>query len=150
MTPQISDTLLYQNEVLRIEDEPLAPYLRTIQLPYKLEAPNSTCWRGYQAQWALDEKKLFLIGWEGYILDFQKVGMAYLFPGEDFVFAHWYTGKIKIPRGEPLQYVHGGFGAVHEANQFLIFKNGYLEEDYTLWLSEDEIKALDKDEDIWY
>jgi len=68
MTLQVQDILTYQNENHFVYGEPLEGYLETIKLPHPLVAPSSTCWRSYTAQWAIDNKKLFLIKWEGIYL----------------------------------------------------------------------------------
>lgn len=70
MTAQIKDILVYNGEELSMATEPLADYLKHVKLPHKLVAPNTACWRGYYSKWAIDNKKLFLIEWHGYILDY--------------------------------------------------------------------------------
>jgi hypothetical protein len=80
-------------------DEPLWSYLRYAKLPHSLVAHSSGCWRGYYGKWAVKNKKLFLIEWQGYILDHIKVGIDYLFPEEEIVFAKWFTGEIRVGIG---------------------------------------------------
>jgi hypothetical protein len=142
MTTQISDVLIYNKEINYIKDTPLQSYLDNIELPYNLVPPDSTLWRGYTAKWAIDNKKLFLIEWQGYILDFQKVNINYLFPGEDFVFANWFSGQIKVPLGDLICYPDGGYESVFEGEMFLIFENGVLKNEYSKWLSREEIEDL--------
>jgi hypothetical protein len=151
MTAQISDILIYKNEELCIASEPLSDYLAKVKLPHKLVAPNTACWRGYYAKWAIDNKKLFLIKWQGYILDYQKVDIQYIFPGEEVVFAKWYTGEIRIGMGDLVSYVHGGYASVYEGDMFLIFENGELVNEYTKWLTKEEIEIItkEKDDPIW-
>lgn len=33
---------------------------------------------------------------------------------KDRVFAHWYTGQLRIPDGEQIEYMHMGFGSQYE------------------------------------
>lgn len=124
--------------------EPLASFLKTAKLPHKLVAPNTACWRGYTSKWAVDNKKLFLIDWQGYILDYQKVGIEYLSPDEEIVFAKWFTGQISIAMGEMIKYVHGGYASVHEGEMFLLFEKGELVNEYVKWLSQEEIERIRK------
>jgi hypothetical protein len=145
MTAQFSDLLVYEGELLSICCEPLKPYLETIKLPHKLKAPNSACWRGYVAKWAIDNNKLFLIKWEGYILDYLVVHMDYIFPDEEVVFAKWFTGEIRIPQGEMLQYIHAGYASVYEGNLCLNFVEGVLIKKEIIWLTESEIEAVYRD-----
>lgn len=144
MTAQARDILIYNEEELYMSAEPLKSYLQKVKLPHKLVPPSTACWRGYYSKWAIDNKKLFLIEWEGYILDYQKVGIEYLFPGEEFVFAKWFTGKIRIAVGEMVNYIHGGYESVYEGNMFLIFENGELVNEYVEWLTEEEIDKIKK------
>ena len=147
MTAQARDILIYKKEQLYMAAEPLDGYLKKVKLPHKLVAPNTGCWRGYTSKWAIDNKKLFLIEWQGYILDYQKVGMNYLFPDDEIVFAKWFTGQIRIGMGEMVSYVHGGYASVHEGDMFLIFENGELVNEYIKWLTQEEIEKIQKDVD---
>ena len=145
MTAQAGDILIYKKEELFMAAEPLKGYLETVSLPNKLVAPTTACWRGYYSKWAIDNKKLFLIEWVGYILDNQKVGMNYIFPGEEIVFASWFTGTIRIPMGEIVCYVHGGYESVHEWDLFLEIKKGVLVKEDIKWLTEKEIEKIKKE-----
>ena len=127
--------------------EALDSYLKKAKQTHKLVAPNTGCWRGYTSKWAIDNKKLFLIEWQGYILDYQKVGMNYLFPDDEIVFAKWFTGQIRLGMGEMVSYVHGGYASVHEGDMFLIFENGELVNEYIKWLTQEEIEKIQKDVD---
>ncbi len=147
MTAQARDILIYNKKQLYMAAEPLDSFLKTATLPHKLVAPNTACWRGYTSKWAIDNKKLFLIAWEGYINDYQKVGMEYLFPDEEIVFAKWFTGQIRIGMGEIVRYVHGGYASVHEGDMFLIFENGELVNEYVKWLSKEEIEEIEKEDE---
>ena len=146
MTAQARDTIIYKKEEYYISTEPLASYLGKVELPHKLVAPSTDCWRGYYSKWAIDNNKLFLIEWQGYILDYQEVGMVYLFPDKEIVFADWFSGSIRIAMGEIVSYVHGGYGSVYEGEMFLVFENGVLVNEYTKWLTKEEIEKILKDE----
>ena len=52
--------------------------------------------------------------------------MDFLFPDQKEVFADWFTGEIRIPQGDLLEYVHGGYDSTYEKDLFLDFKEGYL------------------------
>ena len=147
MTAQIKDILIFNDEKLYLSCEPLEKYLESINLPYKLIMPNTGCARGYYSKWIIENNKLFLIGWEGYILEFMKVGMDYLFPGEEFVFANWFTGNIKIQVGKLINYVHGGYFSVYEGTRYLEFKSGILVNEYTKYLTQEEIAKIIQDEE---
>jgi hypothetical protein len=44
-------------------------------------------------------------------------------------FAYWFTGKVRLPQGDLLQYVHGGFKSIYERDIFLHFENGILKKE---------------------
>jgi hypothetical protein len=133
MTAQVGDRLVYKKKTYSISSEPLNAYLDQIHLP-PLMAPSTDCWRGYIAKWTIKRKQLLLIQWEGYISNYQKVGMEYLFPGEKMVFADWFTGDIRIGVGEIVNYVHYGYDSIYEGEMILKFINGVLVEQSTAWL----------------
>ncbi len=142
MTAQASDSITYNNKTTGMRTEPLRDYIPQLNLPHLFVATSSFCWRGYFAKWAVDNNKLFLIGFNGQILDNIKVGMDYIFPGEDVVFAHWFSGKIRTPLGEMIAYVHGGYESAHEGNQYLTFEKGNLIDVHEKWLTPEEIEKL--------
>ncbi|HRG42425.1 MAG TPA: hypothetical protein PLC27_13535 [Saprospiraceae bacterium] len=147
MTLQVQDIFTYKNETYSVYGEPLECYLKTITLPHPLVAPSSACWRGYTAQWAIDNKKLFLIKWEGYILDYLEVDIKYLFPNQEIVFANWFSGSIHIALGDVACVIHNGHVPVFEGRMILQFENGILVSEQTEWLSENQIAQMIKEED---
>ena len=53
--------------------------------------------------------------------------LATVFPDfPDRVFAHWYSGTIRIPQGKQLQYVHMGYGSTFERDLFLEIERGVI------------------------
>lgn len=75
--------------------------------------------------------------------------MEYLFPNDEFVFAEWFTGEIRIGIGDMISYVHGGYASVYQGNMFLVFKDGVLIKEYVNYLTEEEVhKFIDKDENL--
>lgn len=142
MTAQASDSIKYKNKRSGMGTEPLRNYLKQLNLPYPFIAPSSFCWRGYFASWAVEHNKLFLVDFTGYILNYQKVGMDYIFPGEDVVFANWFSGEIRIPLGNMVAYVHGGYESAYEGDCFLTFENGILINERERWKTPEEIETL--------
>lgn len=56
----------------------------------------------------------------------KSAGMDYLFPGEEKVFAKWFTGEIRVPLGDELQYVHMEYDTLYEKDLFLKIWRGRL------------------------
>ncbi|MCK5788954.1 MAG: hypothetical protein KAH32_08140, partial [Chlamydiia bacterium] len=63
---------------------------------------------------------------EATIKNFNKVSVDHFFPGEDKVFASWFTGEIRVPNGDLLRYEHMGYMSVYEEDLFLAIENGVL------------------------
>jgi hypothetical protein len=126
MTAQAGDHIFFQGENLTMASEPLELYLNQLENRPVFMALSTACWRGYQGSWELKDGKLWLTGFTGYIKDYETVGLDYLFPGQEKVFAEWFTGTIRIPHGKLLMYVHMGYCSVYENEIYLEFENGVL------------------------
>ena len=75
---------------------------------------STACWRKYIGTWEIKEGRLYLINILGHLkLD-----------GEEPLFADWFTGELKIPQGELLQYAHAGFGSVYEQEILIKIEQG--------------------------
>jgi hypothetical protein len=87
-------------------------------------------WRGYVGTWEIQEDRLYLISLNGTAeLDgkYKDVTLKDLFP--DFpsgVFAHWYSGTLRCPRGGRLKYVHMGYGSSYEEDLMIELKKGVV------------------------
>lgn len=133
MTAQEKDKLTFNDEVYYLATEPLMPYLQKHNI--KFETWWTACWRGYTGNWIIEDNKLYLVALHGWIKNdsadetkskLRSVDMNYLFPDQEKVFAEWFTGEIRIPYGEMLQYYHIGYASVYEKELYLEFENGYL------------------------
>lgn len=48
------------------------------------------------------------------------------------VFAEWFSGKLRIPLGETLQYVHMGYGSLYEKDLFIAVEKGIVVGEQTI------------------
>ena len=132
MTAQMSEKLIYQSETLALCSQPLAYFLEMAAIPWKFEAPHTALWRGYVGTWRIEADRLYLVGLSGWTSETEQtpskqVGLGDLFPGyPDGVFAHWFTGELRCPRGGLLEYVRGGFSSAYEEDLFLQVRRGVL------------------------
>ena len=141
------DTLMLDGESYSIAAEPMADYLQTARLPHPLVPHSTACWRGYFSAWSVDDERLYLIEWNGYIGDFEEVGMEYIFPGQEKVFAEWYSGEIRIPQGKLVCYIHGGYESIYEKDLFLKFEKGILKSRTIVRRTKEEIRRILKEEE---
>lgn len=134
-------------------ENPLDSFLRARGLKKSRGGMMSTAnWRGYVATWLLQRDRLWLtaISSNGQIVDRRQSeaeaeadadadvpgeldGRPFtvdgLFPDEDRppetpVFAEWYSGELRIPEGEMIQYVHGGYGTTYERDRLILIERG--------------------------
>lgn len=131
MTAQISEKLFYKGEETWMASEPLDQYLKN-RNNIKFISPSTNCWRGYFGQWEIKDDKLYLIELTGELEGYIEVDLNYLFPGQKHVFADWFSGKIKVPQGKLLDYVHMGYASLYERDLILEFKNGVLANEYVV------------------
>ena len=127
MTAQIAERLIYEGERHAMCEEPLGSYFSQGGKDPGFESMNTACWRGYVGEWEVIDDRLYLVGLEGGLNDGTDASIETVFPGfPDRVFAHWYTGKVRIPQGKLLDYVHMGYESIYERDLFLTFERGVL------------------------
>ncbi len=130
-TAQYPDILLIEDDTFFIFTNPLEQYLENkgdrIISDTALIGNNTACWRGYMATWRLRNDSLFLIsivrncGWD----NAGSVELSKEFGSEE-IFANWFSGNIKSPRGRLLQYVHGGYASIYEEEFFFEIVSGII------------------------
>lgn len=127
MTAQFSETLLLDGEPTAMCTEPLNSYfkLKGIQSPFQYTC--TALWRGYQGVWEIRNGRLYLLELEGVDASDKELKLGDIFPGyPERVFAHWYTGTLRLPRGKQLKYVHMGYASVHEEDLLIDVKRGLV------------------------
>src|SRR5262245_15493283 len=65
---------------------------------------STACWRQYRGSWEIKDGRLSLIAVEG----------RFELLGEGPLFADWFSGVLRVPKGKVIAYVHMGFGSVFE------------------------------------
>lgn len=95
-------------------------------------------WRGYVGQWEIADGKLYLVQLMGMGLKKtdtgvllglvpNRIGVADIFPKSDGrVLADWYTGQLRCPQGEVVEYYRGVFGALYERYLVIDIKAGIV------------------------
>lgn len=145
MTAQAGEKLFYKGEETWMAAEPLNQYLQK-RNDIKFISPSTACWRGYFGQWEIKDNKLYLIGLKAYLEGYREVDLNYLFPRQKQVIADWFSGKIRVPQGEMLDYVHMGYASLYERDLILEIKNGELVNEYVVE-NEEEFQERLKDKE---
>ena len=122
MTAQISEKLFFEGEKHAMCTNPLGDYCA---LGGELPRFASNCtalWRGYVGTWEIINDRLYLIELHGELESGQDADLETVFPGYgERVFAHWYSGVIRLPQGKMLEYIHMGYGSTYERDLLLEF-----------------------------
>lgn len=130
MTAQIGEILRYEGNTVRMCDTPLSNYFALGGRRPDPDFDSCTCtalWRGYVGTWEIIDSRLYLVDLSGDLEDGTRACLATVFPDyPERVFAHWFTGNLRIPEGKLIKYVHMGFASQYERDFFLVFRNGIL------------------------
>ena len=127
MTAQIAERLFYQGESLSLCTNPLESYFAMGGIKPRLESVCTALWRGYVGSWEILENRLYLVGIEGTVEGGEEATLGTFFPDfPDRVFAHWYSGSLRIPQGKQLEYVHMGYASTFERDLFLDIERGVV------------------------
>lgn len=128
-TAQFPDLLIYKGENHRLFSNPLESFYNEKNPRPNFDATNTANWRGYLATWEIEGGILYLRAIEAKI-NGKSIGLKDLFPDRrdrrDGVEATWFTGKLRIPQGELIEYIHMGYESVYERDLILTIKNGRL------------------------
>ena len=129
MTAQIPEEIRYQGEQLSLCTQPLDEYLALTRKTLRPEVICSALWRGYVGTWEVVNDRLYLVALNGTLEGGEDLSLETLFPGfPDRVFAHWYTGTLRLVRGEQVRYVHMGYGSTYAHEVFLVVQRGVVVE----------------------
>ena len=127
MTAQISEKLFYEGKQVGMCTNPLRDYFTFGGGQPKFACNCTALWRGYVGTWEIVHGRLYLVGLHGTLDDGSDATLATVFPDyPDRVFAHWYSGTIRVPQGKLLKYVHAGYGSTYERDLFLELEKGVV------------------------
>ncbi|MEJ5376865.1 MAG: hypothetical protein WHX93_09825 [bacterium] len=124
MTAQLHESLILEGERVSMafcppipEDHPRIVQLteeemKELDLPYLLF--SSACWRGYIGHWEIKDGRFYL----------RKIAGCYKVIGDEPIFADWFSGIIKVPKGKLLHYVHMEFESVFEQELHIAIEKG--------------------------
>jgi hypothetical protein len=127
MTAQIAEKLLYQGQRVAMLTNPLNDYFAMGGFNPRFEFRSTALWRGYVGGWEIVDDRLYLVSLDGTLEDGTDATLETVFPGfPDRVFAHWYSGSVRIPQGKQLEYVHMGYASKFEQDLFLEIERGVV------------------------
>ena len=127
MTAQFSELLLLEGKQQALCSYPLASYFALGGESVAFQASSTALSRGYVGTWEIHDQRLYLTRLQGSLQDESPVSLETVFPGyPQRVFAHWFSGTLRLPQGQLLHYVHGGFGSCYEQDLLVDVTRGVV------------------------
>lgn len=141
-TSQYPDKIIYNGKEFRLEYNPLEVFFKkNPTLKPEIKVISSALWRGYVATFEVIDNQL-------YVKDIQieesdttdkdnyktywKSVMNQVFPNQTRVKVDWVNGLIVLPYGEVVEYIHMGYGSLHENYILLVMENGMVKKEIKL------------------
>jgi hypothetical protein len=75
---------------------------------------STACWRRYRGTWEVRDGRFSLLAIEGH----------FELTGDGPLPADWFSGVLRVPRGEVLTYIHMGFASVFEEEEHITVEGG--------------------------
>lgn len=127
MTAQIAETLILDGRKFAMCSEPLEDFFRFGGARPGFAERSTALWRGYTGTWKIIDARLYLIDLRGTLRNGENASLETVFPDyPDRVFAHWYSGTLRIPQGQMLEYVHAGYGSIYEQDLMIEIEHGVI------------------------
>ena len=114
MTAQVHEDLILNSKHTSMACEPSIPHQdkRIITCDDDF-FDNTACARGYVGTWEILNGLFYLIKLEGlYKLT------------ESPILADWFSGKLRVPEGDIVNYAHAGFFSTYEKERLIEIKSG--------------------------
>lgn len=150
-TSQVGDILIWKGDTLKLFSNPLElrsdskdlskiiaselenEYRRLYPKKYETEEDvsliSTACWRGYVAEWTIISDKIYLSNIYVWYDSKVKVDLKKVFGNKltgNLLFANWVTGKLYVPKGQCIEYVHLGYNSIYETETVIEFNDGVL------------------------
>lgn len=127
MTAQIAERLVFEGRELALLANPLTDFFEQGGINPGFQSTSTALWRGYVGTWEIVADRLYLVALKGVLESGEEANLESVFPGyPDRVFAHWFSGTLRIPQGKQLEYVHMGYGSKYERDLLLKLRHGVV------------------------
>ena len=125
MTGQLGEILIYQGKEYSLSIEPLRIYFEATGIHPDFVLPNTALWRGYVGTWKIYDDRLWLSKVDASLKNGEEFGLKNLFPeSKGDVLASWYSGILRVPDGQVLNYIHSGHDTIYERNILISIDRG--------------------------
>jgi hypothetical protein len=140
-TAQEPDILIFKGKNHDLFSNPLEQYFKDkSKRPQFWIAPmtmKSSNWRGYVAAWEIINDQLYLSKIDSWFCEpsiktkdsCHQVVLSELFGKnvvDNKVSANWFTGKLRVPDGKQLMYLHSGYASIYERDILFEVQEGKI------------------------
>ena len=142
MAAQLPDSIILHGEKLDLYSNPLEKYWQTRNKKRPDFHITPICKRGYIATWEILDKHLILRNIDGnvdkrFLLFWRKtvrftLKMLFSKAGIGGVKANWFSGKIRVPLGKRMLYVHNEYDSRFEKEMVITIDKGAVVRTVTL------------------
>jgi len=150
MAAQLPDLIVIDGVRQELYSNPLEQYWMVKKLRRPFFLASTICKRGYVATWEIIDRHLVLKDIEGqfenrYFLFWKRIqsfSIRNLFRNSDFKnsIASWYSGKIRVPIGNRILYVHHGYESRFEQEMILTVDHGKIVKSIVLDYTRDTLQ----------
>jgi len=127
MTAPFAETLIHEGKTVSLLSNPLNDFFRQGGHDPGFEATSTALGRGHLGTWEVVNGRLYLVELQGTLKSGDEASLESVFPGfPDRVFAHWFSGRLRVPQGKQLKYVHMAYGSRYECDVFLTLRKGVV------------------------
>jgi hypothetical protein len=116
MTAQVPEKLVLNGQPTVMTSCPSLPGGNTRIVEIGNDILCTACWRRYVGTWEVLRKRFYLVELAG----------KYRIIGPGAIFAAWYTGVLRVPRGQVLHHGHMGICTVYEKELLITVEQGYV------------------------
>lgn len=131
---QIPERLRFDGMEEQLMATPLEDYWSGVNpKPPSLSQTSLSCWRGYIGTWEIIDKRLYLIKLDRHEIRPQgdsfaeenvSVPLEPLFGIQGPVPAEWFSGVLRVARGQVITQVNAGFASVYEEDVYFVVEHG--------------------------
>jgi hypothetical protein len=126
MTAQVPERITLDGQEHALFVNLLSDWFELSETTSPFKRRSTALWRGYVGRWAIEGGRLYLLSLNGSTGDDTEVGLDAIFPGWPRVFAHWYSGTLRVPLGRQLTYQHMGYGSRYERDLMIDVRRGVV------------------------
>lgn len=129
MTAQFTEILSHSGKYHSLCTLPLEPYLDMSEkrVLFADLHVHTACTRRYVGVWEIADGRLLLTRLHT-LTEEEDFPLDVLFPGlQPPIFADWFTGTLRCPKGKLLKYVHYDFQSIYEREWDIYVKDGQVQ-----------------------